>query len=109
MNGLGRKYLIEALTAIVAQEQLHATDANGALTAFASMDGNVQPIKPCQYMFPVDNLEDSIALAATFTDLVLGTLQGAQELFLNSSTLVGLVGSIIGTSGTFQNRSCAAC
>lgn len=52
-------------------------------------------------MFPASNFTEAIALASTFTDLVLGTLQGAQTTFAldggqAAKGLVGLVGSIIG-------------
>ena len=48
--------------------------------------------------FPVDNLDDAINLARTFTDVVLGTLQDAQNAFATDgdSELVSLIGSIIG-------------
>lgn len=61
--------VINTLTAIQAQEQLHALNANNALKRF-----NAGPIQACQYNAPVDNFMDAIALASTFTDVVLGTL-----------------------------------
>jgi len=70
------RYIIKALTAIQAQEELHLLNANGALGHF-----NAGPIQPCQYNFPVTNLADAIGLASTFTDVVLGTLQDVQTLF----------------------------
>jgi hypothetical protein len=65
-----KKYVLDSLTAILAQEELHALNANNALAHF-----NKGPILPCQYKFPVNTVEDAIALASTFTDVVLGTLQ----------------------------------
>jgi hypothetical protein len=73
----GRKqYILESLTNILAQEELHALNANNALAHF-----NEGPIQPCQYNFPVNTVEDAIALASTFTDVVLGTLQDVVSLF----------------------------
>jgi hypothetical protein len=88
--------ILAALNAIVAQEELHALNANGALGHF-----NAGLIQPCEYNFPVDNFKDAIALATTFTDVVLGTLQDVQGL-LGSDGDVGLirpVGSVIGQEG----------
>lgn len=91
-----RNYIMSTLSAIVAQEELHATEANAALSAFG-----VAPIKPCEYKFPVNSFSSAIALAGTFTDLVLGTLQQAAELFSEggSTALVGLLASIVGQEG----------
>lgn len=71
-------------------------NANGALSHF-----NVDPIQGCKYTFPVDNFDDAIALAGTFTDVVLGTLQDVQQIFasLNASGLVRGIGSVIGQEG----------
>ncbi len=91
-----RGSVLAALNAIVAQEELHALNANGALAHF-----NAGPIQPCEYSFPVSNFKDAIGLAATFTDVVLGTLQDVQGL-LGSDGDVGLirpVGSVIGQEG----------
>jgi len=88
--------ILSALTAVQAQEELHALNANGALKHF-----NQAPIQPCQYNFPVANLKDAIALASTFTDVVLGTLQDVQSL-LGTDGDVGLirgVASVIGQEG----------
>lgn len=64
-----REKIIKVLTAVQAQEELHALNANGALNRF-----NAGPIQACQYNAPVDNFHDAIFLASTFTDVVLGTL-----------------------------------
>src|SRR5271163_170571 len=40
-------FVLEALTAILAQEELHALNANGALGHFLQA-----PIEPCAYSFP---------------------------------------------------------
>ena len=52
-------------------------------------------------MFPVDNVNDALALAGTFTDLVLGTLQSASYAFATNgdAALVPLVASIVGQEG----------
>lgn len=91
-----RVIVIDALTAILAQEELHALNAQGALQHFGQ-----QPILPCKYVFPTANFQDAIALAATFTDLVLGTLQDVIELFANANdnALTRGVASVIGQEG----------
>jgi hypothetical protein len=52
-------------------------------------------------MNSVTTFDEAIALAATFTDVVLGTLQGASSSFAtnNDTALVPLVASIIGQEG----------
>lgn len=88
--------LVAAITAVQGQEQLHALSANGAVTAF-----NHPAIGGCQYQFPVTNLNDSLSLARTFTDVVVGTLANAQLLAAQAgdSALVPLIGSIIAQEG----------
>jgi len=91
-----REYIIKALTAVQAQEELHVLNANGALAHFGA-----EPIKPCEYNFPVSNFKDAISLASTFTDVVLGTLQDVVSLFgadLDSGLIRG-VASVIGQEG----------
>lgn len=91
-----RDYIVKALRAVQAQEELHALNANFALSHF-----NSSVILPCQYDFPVSTFEEAIALAATFTDVVLGTLQDVQTQFGNSGDidLIGGVGAVIGQEG----------
>lgn len=91
--GYGHDYVLDALSAIVAQEELHALNANGALSHF-----NQAPIQPCKYSFPVTDFQSAIALAGTFTDLVLGTLQDVNQLFAQGGDagLVRAVSSVIG-------------
>ena len=91
-----RNFILKALTAVQAQEELHLLNANNALAHF-----NESVILPCQYNFPVSTFEDAIALASTFTDVVLGTLQDVQTVFGTDGD-VGLirgVGSVIGQEG----------
>jgi hypothetical protein len=60
-------------------------------------------IQPCQYNFPVTDFISAIALAQTFTDVVLGVLPVAQSIFAadggEEAALVPVVGSIIGQEG----------
>lgn len=84
-----RSYVIASLTAIQAQEELHFLNANGALAHFKAA-----PIVPCEYQFPVSTFKDAIALASTFTKVVMGTLQDVEEHF----ALVGDVGLIRGVA-----------
>ena len=91
-----RKFVLATLTAIQAQEELHALNANGALKHFGA-----DPIQPCEYQFPVLNFNDAIALAATFTDVVLGTLQDvAQDFGKNGdSAFIRGIAAVIGQEG----------
>ncbi|KAF2402085.1 late sexual development protein [Trichodelitschia bisporula] len=91
-----RTLVIETLTAALAQEELHLLNANGALKHF-----NKDPIQPCHYTFPTTNFEDAIALAATFTDVVLGTLQNVIEIFAanGDAALTTGVASVVGQEG----------
>ncbi|KAF2238211.1 hypothetical protein EV356DRAFT_529211 [Viridothelium virens] len=95
-NGQSRQYIIDQLTATIAQEELHALNANNGLQA-----NNKDLIVGCNYNFPVDTFQDAIALAATFTDVVLGTLQDVNQIFAihNDSDLVRGVSSVIAQEG----------
>ena len=64
-----KKKIIDVLTAVQAQEQLHALNANNALNRFTA-----EPVQACQYNAGVNNFKDAIFTAATFTDVVMGTL-----------------------------------
>lgn len=90
--------VIEALTAVQAQEELHALGANGILQS-----AGATPIQPCQYIFPSYDFDSAINFARTFTDVVLGTLQDAiTGLALNNdneAVLIPLIGSVIGQEG----------
>jgi hypothetical protein len=91
--GYGHEYVLDALSSIVAQEELHLLNANGALKHF-----KVAPIEPCKYSFPVTDFQSAVALAQTFTDLVLGTLQEVNQIFAENGDfgLVRAVSSVIG-------------
>ncbi|KAI9713869.1 MAG: hypothetical protein M1820_000599 [Bogoriella megaspora] len=96
LRGWDRQFVIDQLTATLAQEELHALNANNGLKG-----NGQQPIEPCQYDFPVENFEDAIALAAKFTSLVLGVLQDVNFIFAqnNDNGLVRGVSSTIGQEG----------
>jgi hypothetical protein len=91
-----RSAVITALTAVQAQEELHALNANGALSHFG-----VSPIQPCEYNFPVSDFTSAIALASTFTDVVLGTLQDVASLLATDGDdgLIRGIVSVVGQEG----------
>jgi len=91
-----REFIIQALRAVVAQEELHALNANGALAHF-----NAGPIQPCQYVFPTTDFRSAIALASTFTDVVLGTLQDVIVLLGKNgdAAVTRGVASVVGQEG----------
>lgn len=91
-----RTSAINAITAVQAQEELHALNANGALVHFSQA-----AIQPCKYAFGVSDFQSAIALASTFTDVVLGTLQDVQgHLATNGDDgLIRAIGSVIGQEG----------
>jgi hypothetical protein len=92
-----QKFIIEVITAVLAQEQLHALNARKADEAFGRTI-----IEPCpNYAFGVDNFDDAIALAAKFTDVVLGTLQDLILIFAdnNDDGATAAVASVVGQEG----------
>ena len=93
-----RNYILEALTAVEAQEELHAVLA----TALLKSQGK-EPILPCSYQFGTTNFEEAIKTAALFTDVVLGTLQDVQINFSQGNTgdkaLIPGVASVIAQEG----------
>ncbi|GAB7352301.1 hypothetical protein MBLNU459_g2754t1 [Dothideomycetes sp. NU459] len=107
-------YIMNTLQAVVAQEQVHAYGANAILA-----NANATTIQPCKYQFPVDNFNDAIALAQTFTDVVLGVLPVAQTVFAEDGKdelgLIQIIGSILAQEGeqngfyrSLQNKVAAA-
>lgn len=88
-----RQFILDALIAIQAQEELHAIDVNGALAFY-----NVAPIQPCKYNFQVSSFQSAITLATTFTDVVLGTIPDVQNRLGidGDSGLIAQLGSVIG-------------
>lgn len=91
-----RQLIINAITAIQAQEELHALNANAVLAA-----NGQAPIQPCEYKFPSSTLDEALAFAKTFTDVVMGTLQDVQlHLAQNGDAgVVPVIGSVIGQEG----------
>lgn len=94
-----RQTVINALIAIQAQEELHTDNANAILK-----NNKIDPILPCKYQFPTTNLADALNLAATFTEVVLGTLQDvqlhlAQNNAADGAAVVPVIGSVIGQEG----------
>ena len=91
-----KDFVLKTLIAVQAQEELHALGANGILTS-----AGATPIQPCEYIFPSSDFDTAINFARTFTDVVLGTLQDAQNgLAVNGDdALVALLGSVIGQEG----------
>lgn len=67
------------------------------------MNSNHSAIQPSKYAFPVTTFIEAIALAATFTDIVLGALPEAQTQFAedggDESPLVVLFGSVLAQEG----------
>ncbi|KGO78200.1 hypothetical protein PITC_034150 [Penicillium italicum] len=92
-------FVLNGLKVILAQEELHALDANNALAQVG-----IDPIEPCQYTFPVNDFDSALVLATTFTDVVLGTLQDVVERFAlgGDFALTREVSSIIGQEGEQQ-------
>ncbi|KAK4197559.1 hypothetical protein QBC40DRAFT_231969 [Triangularia verruculosa] len=93
-----KEQILDILTTVLAQEQLHAIDAANILKHF---NASLIP-EPCTYIFPgATDINSSIALAATFTDVVLGTLQDAAEGLATNGDLgpIREVASIIGQEG----------
>ena len=93
-NGEDRTIVINALTAIQAQEELHAIGVNGILSSAGRT-----PVQACEYIFPVDNFDEAIFVASAFTDLVvLGGLQDALNTFATDgdTEVVPLLASVVG-------------
>jgi hypothetical protein len=92
-----QKLVIEIITAVLAQEELHSLNARKADELFGRT-----VIEPCpNYSFGVDNFDDAIALAAKFTDVVLGTLQDIILIFANNDDdgATAAVASVVGQEG----------
>ena len=96
LQGEHRAYTLNSLKAVIAQEELHALNANGALAKFGA-----DPIQACQYNFPVNDTLSAINLARTATDVVLGTLQDVIQIFAKGGDtgLARAVASVVGQEG----------
>ncbi|OAA56313.1 sexual development protein [Niveomyces insectorum RCEF 264] len=88
--------LVRVLTSVLAQEELHAINAANVLTHFKGFVPT-----PCTYKFPTTDLPAALALAETFTSLVLGTLQDASQILATNGDAgpVRAVASVIGQEG----------
>ncbi|KAE8370952.1 hypothetical protein BDV27DRAFT_165084 [Aspergillus caelatus] len=98
-NPKKRDFIIESLVAILAQEELHALTANQGLEHF-----KIEPIEPCRYRFPVSDFDAAIALAVTFTDLIIATFQDVTVRFADNSDvdLTRVIAATIGNEGEQQ-------
>jgi hypothetical protein len=91
------KFVIEVITAVLAQEQLHFVNARKADQAFGRTI-----IDPCpNYEFGVETFEDAIALAGKLTSAVLGALQDLILIFAenNDDGATAAVASVVGQEG----------
>ena len=93
---IDRDLALRTLKVVLAQEELHELNANGAFNKFTG-----KTIEPCVYNFPISNFIQAIGLASTFTDVVLSTLPDIQTIFADSNDdgLIRGVGSVIGQEG----------
>ncbi|KAI0551230.1 sexual development protein [Xylaria curta] len=89
--------LLEILKTVKAQEELHAITA---ITTLQHFNAPLVP-EPCVYDFPSTTLEEAITLAKTLTEVVLGTLQDAEQSFAQNGDdgPVRAVSSVIGQEG----------
>ncbi|KAK5704970.1 hypothetical protein LTR97_002084 [Elasticomyces elasticus] len=92
-----RDEILAILKVHEAQEELHQLNAAGAFTK----NSGGQVVEPCKYNFPVSNFAESIRLAATFTDVVMGTLPAIQTIFGKNGDagLIRGVGASLGQEG----------
>ncbi|KAK5736176.1 hypothetical protein LTS12_026257 [Elasticomyces elasticus] len=90
----GRDEVLRILKIHQAQEELHQLNAGGAFTK----NSKGLTVQPCKYTFPVSNFNESIRLAATFTDVVMGTLPAIQTIFGKNgdASLIRGVGASLG-------------
>ncbi|KAB8235765.1 putative sexual development protein (LsdA) [Aspergillus alliaceus] len=61
----------------------------------------INPIQPCRYQFPIADFDAAIALAATFTGILLGTLQDVVVRLAgnNDVDLTRVMAATIGNEG----------
>ena len=91
-----RDNTLASLKTILAQEELHEINAQGAVNAFLNAT-----VEPCEYIFPVQHFNESIILASHFTELVLSTLPDIQTRFgiAGDDGLIRGVGAVLGQEG----------
>ncbi|KAH0377675.1 hypothetical protein KCU92_g9109, partial [Aureobasidium melanogenum] len=93
--------VLASLTAIQAQEEMHAYNANDAVRYFTGGSH----IFPCAYVFPgVHDFPSAIALAQTFTDMYIGLLieiqrRTAASLGSLSSSIIYVLAQALGQEG----------
>lgn len=94
--GDDKDQVLQNLNVVLAVEELHALGANAILQT-----NKQDPIRPCKYNFPVSDFASAIDLAATITDVVLGTLQDVNDIFAQNTENgpVRLISSVIGNEG----------
>jgi hypothetical protein len=94
--GYGQEYVLDAIKAIAAQEQLHMLNANNALKRF-----NQAPIEPCKYQFPAFDFQSAMTIAMYHTGLVMGGLQDMAQEFAKADDdrLVRSLTSSLGNEG----------
>ncbi|KAI1152042.1 hypothetical protein F4825DRAFT_462172 [Nemania diffusa] len=100
LDSPAREYILDSLTTIQAQEEMHAYNANDAVRYF----DNGSHIFPCTYQFPVSDFESAIALAQTFTDMYIGLLANIQQLTArnlgtDSNSIVYVLAQALGQEG----------
>jgi len=95
-DSLNPKFVEDVLIATIAQEELHAINADKALKG-----QNATTIQPCIYKFPSNTFEEAITFATTFTDVTMGTLQDVLNTLAGDGDgfLTPGVGSVIGQEG----------
>ncbi|PKY08411.1 putative sexual development protein [Aspergillus campestris IBT 28561] len=94
-----RDFIVDSLSTILAQEEIHALTANNALKHVMTAQ-----VLPCNYSFPVTSITNAIDFASTFTSVMLGTLQDITEISARNgdSALTRVVAAIIGNQGEQQ-------
>jgi len=75
--------LLATFEGIQAQEESHAIFVNNALKMFCPG----MYVAPCEYKFPPKDLEEAIALAGTFNDVVYGTLANINTHFAENGDI----------------------
>lgn len=91
-----RDIVLANLKVVLAQEELHELNANGAFENNTGLR-----VEPCTYNFNVKNFNEAIGLASLFTDVVLGTLPDIQTVAATAGDigLIRGVGASLGEEG----------
>ncbi|EIW69011.1 hypothetical protein TREMEDRAFT_73998 [Tremella mesenterica DSM 1558] len=94
---IDRDILIAELSAAQAQEELHTINAIHALQHYGA-----NPIQPCKvYKFPVNNFQQGVLFAMTWTSLVMSTLQDIIQDFAENgdAPFTATIASTLGQEG----------